>query len=149
MRGFTLLETVLTLAISGIIVSASLAGGISWYERSVSSSYCESRTAALRRTRAEALHAICTNDCVVPPTHGLHAFETVTTLFEGSSYAARVISADEALPIENQTKIDSPIEAVFSPLEASAPAMTINTAPADTSSCSLSINPEGGITEPL
>jgi prepilin-type N-terminal cleavage/methylation domain-containing protein len=97
-RGFTLVETLLVLALMSVLISVSLTEGLASFTRGLSQNDRQLAVSALREARAEAMDGTCTgNACAGPLAHGVFISQSGVTIFEGASYADRLQQADQVL----------------------------------------------------
>jgi Tfp pilus assembly protein FimT len=119
MRGFTLLEVLITLCLVAFIGGFSLIVSMDVFRRSTFQQDRNLLVAALERARAQAQHNICLGtNCMDGEPHGVALVRNTYVLFQGRDYANRDIEQDDRL--ENNASIHRTgnTEIVFSQLSA-------------------------------
>ena len=109
MRGFTLIEILIALAILTLLLGITLPLGWDFYTTTTLQSERDT-LASLSRARGHAL----TNRNSAP--HGIALAAQTFTLFQGASYAARTPQYDEPFPRTSSVVITGPSEIIFTPL---------------------------------
>ncbi|NBV77613.1 prepilin-type N-terminal cleavage/methylation domain-containing protein [bacterium] len=86
MRGFTLLEVMVVIALSCMILALSLVVSLDTYR---SAAFVNDRAlliALLQHARAQALNNVCLGNCTDGVPHGVHIDQDAYTVFQGASY---------------------------------------------------------------
>lgn len=137
--GFTLVEIILTLTILGIILGATAPVAWSFFQRVELSSEVRNNLAYFKLARSYALSNRNKNP------HGVLIATTSSVIFEGHSYAARIVSKDITFPRSRIVGATSTIyEIIFTPLSATTTPTTI-TLFNSYGSTTITINSEGKI----
>jgi prepilin-type N-terminal cleavage/methylation domain-containing protein len=117
--GFTLIETLIVIALMGGVAAFSLYAGLGDYRGHASRAEAGMVVELLQKARADALNAIdqLPHGLAIFPADAPHAY----VLFEGESYEASDPSTREAYPASYSLGLsaDSMREAVFSTLSGS------------------------------
>ncbi|MDB5245562.1 MAG: hypothetical protein JWN90_667 [Parcubacteria group bacterium] len=117
MRGFTLTEMIVVIALMGTIASFTALQNINAYTRILAHTDASTVRGALVKARSEAMQSLCSSElCDAPPPHGVLVSEHQALIFEGSSYAGRVPNADEIVPLDGTNAITGMREIVFAPI---------------------------------
>lgn len=140
MRGFTLVEIIVVLAIVTTLAAIGLTVGIDSYQRFLFRSDLHTAASLLQKARSSAINNIGET------SHGVY-FDNAGrdfVLFRGLSYATRNVSFD--LPVEKSKTVTltGPSEVVFSPLSGTTTGGTLTLADG-VINATIQINNEGGI----
>jgi prepilin-type N-terminal cleavage/methylation domain-containing protein len=112
--GFTLIEMLMVISLMTICAGLALSGGIDTYSRALARSDRALLMGALREARAESMAGVCNGQfCTGPVPHGVFVSPKLLTIFEGSSYAARSLSADARIPFSQAGSVGTTSEVVF------------------------------------
>ncbi len=108
MKGFTIIELLLVMGLITIVAAITAPVGISFYKAQLISDVSENVTDSLRRAQAYATGS--RNDS----SYGVQILPNEYVLFEGSSYASRVVSEDEIFYYPETVIITGFDEIIFS-----------------------------------
>ena len=136
MKGFTLIEILLALAILMLLLGITVPVGWNFFTSSAVQSERDTLISLITRARTYAI----TNKNSAP--HGIAISAPSFTLFQGASYAARAAQFDEPFPRTNSVTITGPSELVVTPLSGDTTPGTF-TLSLGTTSRTVSINSEG------
>ncbi len=147
MRGFSLIEMLVTISLCGLLVSAGTYLALGSLGRSDAQGTLRTIRTALLEARADSIHGLCQRPaCTEAAAHGVHLESGRLVLFEGPSYSGRDQAYDEILPFDTDAAIDGPEELVFSPDGTLATVSgTITARETSVESYALSVNAEGMI----
>ena len=91
--GFTIIELTMVIAIGVLLLSLTLPVGVGFYRKIVALDVAEEMTLLLRTAHADAKAG--TNDSM----HGVYIATSTMTLFQGNTYATRIVQADKVSPL--------------------------------------------------
>lgn len=100
MRGFTLVETLIVLALVAMLAGLGLALGMEGYRAGLFRADRAALVSALQHARAQAMNGACIGEeCAAAKPHGVFIDESTGryVIFQGESYAARDREADVSL----------------------------------------------------
>ena len=109
-RGFTIVELLVVMAIAAVMMGLGLFLSADFYRSSSFQSDINSIAAAAPKARSQAV-----NNINAAP-HGIHLDSAGYTIFQGSSYLARIQSEDEILTGNPSFTFSGPTEIVFTQL---------------------------------
>lgn len=107
LRGFTLIEILLSLSMMAVIAAFSLPVALNYQQRS--GAHIAKDTTAQQLRRAQTLSVAGEGD----DSWGVYIQTGTVTLFKGSSYAARDTSYDEENSIQSSIAVSGVSEVVF------------------------------------
>lgn len=117
MKGFTLLEIMVALALVSLLGGFALSYGLDTYHRYIFGSDRDALLVLLRHARAEAMNGVCDGDsCTAPMAHGVAIQEGKYVLFQGESYTSRDVAIDELFEADRDGGWHGLTEIVFEPL---------------------------------
>lgn len=107
-RGFTLLETMMTIAIVGVLFFTATYG-LSVFQRSFAAQTVDRELTSVISTAARRARMGMSNDSwgVYIPYDSTTRLATTMTLFHGTSYAARVAADDQVYSVNKNAKFIS------------------------------------------
>ena len=138
-RGFTLLEILLVVGLLALLGGIGTFVGLNSYRTGLFRSERDTVVGLLWEVRGRALNN------VDETPHGLKINDAGYTVFEGSSYAARVPAQDETTPVNSSFGHSGLDEVVFSQLSGSVSAPGVISLTDGSRSFDITINHEGGI----
>ncbi|MDB5264533.1 MAG: hypothetical protein JWN64_104 [Parcubacteria group bacterium] len=112
MRGFTIFETLIVLALVSIGLVMSVVE-VTSLTRAQNRNETEIVVEMLRRARADTLQGACAESCAHPPSHGVIYINNSFVRFEGSSYVDRT-NDGERVNQEQDFHVEGLTEIVFS-----------------------------------
>jgi prepilin-type N-terminal cleavage/methylation domain-containing protein len=145
LRGFSLIEMLVTLALMSVLAGVAFGGGIDAFRRSLFHTDCSTLASVLRHARAEAFHQVDATS--TPLSYGVYLSRAQVTIYRGTTYTLRDTALDETLPLES-IHAATTVDAVFSPGGTSTPAAFAIVPERGNFSCTVSINSEAGISGP-
>lgn len=141
MRGFTIVEIIIVLAIVASLAAIGLTVGIDSYQRFLFRSDLHATSSLLQKARSSAINNIGET------SHGVY-FDDIGghfILFRGLSYATRNASFDLSVEKSKTITLTPPLlEIVFSPLSGTTTGGTL-TLTDGAKNATIQINNEGGI----
>lgn len=145
-RGFTLLETMLVLALFAVVGSLALVMSHDAYHANTFYDERSRLVSVLQKARSQAMSGVCLHDpCAGGEPHGVHIGDGVYVVFEGTRYDP-IDATNES--IEHATAnvlVLGGTDVVFSPLAATATPQTLTLSDAQHTS-HIGIGSEGQIT---
>ncbi len=116
MRGFTLIEILVVLALASLLAGIALCDGLDSYQQYLSGSDSDTLVALLQHARAEAMNGMCDGaTCSTAMAHGVKIQNGQYIFFEGESYDARVTTEDEVFDADPREPPSGLTEVVFEP----------------------------------
>lgn len=117
MRGFTLIEITIVLALVGLIAALALPVSLGSYRRYIAASGRDDLLTLLRHARAQAMAGVCEGDaCTGAAAHGVAIEDGAYVLFQGETYATRDPDQDIAFDTDGTAYSSGLREVVFEPL---------------------------------
>ncbi len=111
MRGFTLIEMLVTLGLMGMVLATGVLMSTDGFIRARVRSDRDLYVTVLRKARMEAMTG--TTEGTPPADHGVMTLQDTYVLFEGTSYASRNSAADEFFPRDSYGRDTWNEEVVF------------------------------------
>jgi prepilin-type N-terminal cleavage/methylation domain-containing protein len=115
LRGFTLIEILITLTLFSLFATAISVWGVSNYLSAQTRSDKDTIVTSLVETRAESQNNVCLSTCLILPSHGVYFNKNVLTVFEGASFLTRNKEFDLQLPLSGKGTFSGDTEVLFAP----------------------------------
>lgn len=110
-RGLTLIEMLLVLAIGSTVIAGAALATTSGFERARTRADRDTLAALLRQARVEAMAGHASGFVATP--HGVAVFPDRFVLFSGLRYESREGADDEPIPRTSRTEVSGEPEAIF------------------------------------
>ncbi len=140
MNGFSLIEVVVAIGILIVILAMGLPVGFDFYLDYEFDSVAETFNALLKQARTQAMANINEN------AHGVYINSSSFVVFEGTSYATRVVANDQVFPRNSAITVVGAIEQNFLALNGQT-ASTTYTVSDSRKNRSIFVNMEGLVYE--
>lgn len=146
-RAFTLIETLIVMAIVAIVAGIGLVMSMDSYRGYSFRTDRDALVALLQHARAQAIGNVCLGDaCIDGVDHGVRIDDGRYVLFQGSSWDVRDADLDEVVDVSLAIAHTGTNEVVFRHLSGAATAGTITLSDEAGRSSTITIGAEGQIT---
>lgn len=142
MRGFTLIEVLVTIGFMSLLVSAGAGIAYSSLSHSTSRQDRDLILNGLMLVRSRSMNGICAYPCHVPVPQGLHVEPRALVMFQGDSYEERVRSQDEVFSHESSITAN---DVIFDRLTAHSKTDTLMEVSGQSRSYTISVDANGRI----
>lgn len=139
LRGFSILEVMIILAIFAVLFSYVFGVGVEFYQSQLLISERDTVLSLLRSARARAMNNIDQS------SHGLYIDSNQYVVYEGLSYALRSQTYDEAFPHSLGIAISGPSDVNFSSSDGSSNVSGTVALSTGAGKSNISVNYEGRI----
>lgn len=145
-RAFTLIEILVVMGMLALIGALTVFVSMDTYRGSSFRSDRDLLVALLQHARAESVHNICAvSSCTDGASHGVYIGATSYTIFQGASYAGRVVADDQNFTEDGTVTRAGASEVVFAALSGTVAAQTTITLSGDNKTSVITIEPSGRI----
>jgi prepilin-type N-terminal cleavage/methylation domain-containing protein len=140
-RGFTLLEVMIVVAILAVVMGATVSSGFNFYTNQSLNGERDGLVSLLRHARGRAMNN--TNQS----SHGVYVSTSTNQyiLFQGASYASRATDYDLPFPKSPSITFTGPAEILFAALTGTSSASGTITLSGNAGSVSVFVNGEGRV----
>ena len=141
MRGFTLMETLLSIGVLLLIAALTMPVGVNFYQRQTVDEAAENLAANLRQARSQAVAGLDDD------SYGLYLNNSGYTLFKGANYYDRMAADDVVITLDPGLKLTGTTEVVFDKMTGSSQPADYMVSAGNISS-TIHVNAQGVVSKP-